>query len=166
MVKTHPFLESHTLLSEEQKDTLIERLQEWYKQELSFLKNKYFYVTAKDKVFLSTVSPEEFPQARVNNVGIYFGTFHDSKRFRLSIEGALLIKPKQNLILVEEKAAKSFLSGENLFEEEGQRFEVTSTCPFQVVVWNNTPIGLVSIKGKELLSYLSKGRKLDFNKVF
>ncbi|NCC70890.1 hypothetical protein EOM09_04875 [bacterium] len=102
---------------------------------------------------------------RINGLGIYFGTFHDELRFRLSIEGSQLLNVEKNYISIGDRAFKSYVAGENLFLNEIDEI-VDNGANFLVVKYDNENIACVSRKNDEFLNYVSKSRKLDFNKVF
>lgn len=145
---------------------LISKLEEWYKCDTSFLNNYYFYIASKDKIYISTINLEKIKINRIQGIGIYFGTMHDNKRFRLSIEGSQLIKPQINYVKINKETCKSYLSAENLFKEETEEINWQNNCPFLIIKYDKYNLGCVSIKGDELLTYMPKSRKLDFNKVF
>jgi ribosome biogenesis protein Nip4 len=130
--------------------------------------NQYsFYKTQRDKVYMTTFSLEENRFKNINSIGIYFGTFHDSERFRLSIEASQYINPIKNyIVLKDHKALQSYLAAENIFEEDIKEKNITNTTPFIIVQYENENLGCVSKKEGYYLSYIPKSRKLDFNKVF
>ena len=145
---------------------LIDTLSLTYGADLSFLKKYHFYIRSKGKVYISSIDISQTNLKRINSVGLYFGTFHDDERFRLSIEGSMLVSPTKNFITINSNSLKSYLSGENLFEKEAKKNNSEEKASFYIVRHNNTSIGCVSLKDGYYLNYVSKGRKLDFNKVF
>ena len=77
-----------------------------------------------------------------------------------------MIIPTKNYIKLDEKAMKSYVTAENLFVEEVEQVEFTSSAPFKIVVYNKDNLGCMSHRDKEFLTYMSKSRKLDYGKVF
>ena len=106
---------------------------------------------------------------RVNSVGLYLGTLVQSDHIRLSLEGSqLLNQAKTNFVVLKEESLSSYVSGENLFFDEIEKEVVTENkAPF-LLVYDLTynVLGTISKKEKEYLNYLSKGRKMNFNRVF
>ena len=147
---------------------LINDLSKDYEDNLDFLNEFNFYSNSKGKTFISKINLANINIERINAIGIYFGTFHDEKRFRLSIEGSRLINPKNNFIKITKEQLKNYLAAENLFIDEIETIKESGTCPFLIVKHENEKLGCVSIKKQNnlLLNYVPKSRKLDFNKVF
>ena len=152
-------------LKKSQVRDLINYLEETYGCNLEELKSYYFYLTGRGKVYLSTLRVDDLELDRVNGVGLYFGTFHDDERFRLSIEGSRLINPKKNYAVLKDEFLKSYLAAENLFEEELEKVSYEGG-DFLIVQIGENNLGCVSKKEKEFLSYVPKSRKLDYDKVF
>ncbi len=145
---------------------LVDNLSNSYGCDLEELKSYVFYVNPRGKVYISKadVRNEEFK--KINGVGLYFGTFHDENRFRLSIEGSGLVSPKKNYVVINSDVLKSYLAAENLFADEVDELNNDGSANFLIVRYNGQSIGCVSLKEKMLLNYIPKSRKLDFNKVF
>jgi len=152
------------LKTSEVKD-LIKKLSYFYDDNLDQLLNYNFYKNKIDKVYIFNGNLDEIDVSSVNFLGLYFGTFHE-ERFRLSIEGSKFVKPKKNFIKLNEKSFQSYITAENLFEEEIEEISIEDNCPFLIVIYENENLGSVSIKEKNILTYMPKSRKLDFNKVF
>lgn len=149
-----------------ERDELLNKLSYFYGQDLSHLKKYYFYILKKEKVHISTIDLEKFWPSRTNVLGLYFGSYHNQDRFRLSFEGSRFITPTKNYVLLNKDCISSFVSGENLFRDEVEEISLEEDCPFLIVRYEGESLGSVSIKDKFILNYLSKGRKLDFNKLF
>lgn len=158
---------SYTLMKQSQIRELITKLSIYYGEEdLEFLKKYNFYLNNKGKVQISKINLNELNIEKINLVGLYFGTYHDENRFRLSIEGSKFLKPKKNYIKLNAKSLNTYLSGENLFKDEVDEINIQDNCPFLIVQYENENIGCMNLKDNVLLTYLSKTRKLDFNKLF
>ena len=169
MVKTTSLsknLPRYSKLKKAQVKELLEKLNIYYNCSVEELYSYSFYITQRDKVYILSTSVEELDLERVNSFGLYFGTFHDNERFRLSIEGSALLKPTKNFVRINEETLKSYLAAESLFKEEVEEMNWQNHCPFLIVCYKDTNLGCVSPKEKELLNYIPKSRKLDFNKVF
>lgn len=158
---------SFTKLEKQEKKKLIFSLEDGYNCELKELFEYNYYVTSKDKVYISSVDPTQLPLNSINSIGLYFGTFHSKDKFRLSIEGTKFVKPKKNyIILKDSKALASYLAAENLFEEDIAEKNIQTGTPYIIVLYNNQQMGCVSNKENYYLTYMPKSRKLDYNKVF
>jgi len=144
---------------------LLEKINKWYGAEISQLRKYSFYVTSKGKLYLSSIAVEELKTKRITGIGMYFGTFPDEKRFRLSIEGSKLIKPKKNYIKLNKKSILSYISGENLFKDE-IKINTDNTAPFLIVQYNEDNIGVTSVSENIINTFIPKGRRLNFNKMF
>lgn len=147
-------------------NNLIDNLSSFYDCDLEFLKGYNFYVRSRGKVYMTQFDINSLDIERINSFGLYFGTFHDDERFRLSIEGSKFVKPKKNFVEIDENTLKSYLAGENLFKDEVKNISWEDRCPFLIVICGDENLGCTNIKDDMLLNYVSKGRKLDFNKVF
>ena len=176
----------YTKLKSSEIKNLIEDLSFFYGDNLDFLKKYSFYKSGADKVQIFNGNLEDLDENRINSLGIYFGTFHNGDRFRLSIEGSKFVKPTQNYVKLNETSFKSYITAENLFKEEVEEISKTGDCPFLIVVYGDENLGSVSIKetsqtsrvsegsgivlnknsSNEILTYMPKSRKLDYNRVF
>lgn len=154
------------LLKKSQVNTLIDNLSNNYGYNLDFLKSYYFYVGGRGKIYISKIDTTNLKLDRINSSGIYFGTFHDEERFRLSVEGTQFVKPIKNYVKINYETLKSYLAAENLFKDEVLELNKEENSTFLIVIYENQNIGCVSLKENMLLNYISKSRKLDFNKVF
>ncbi|MCA9495740.1 MAG: hypothetical protein KC589_02260 [Nanoarchaeota archaeon] len=153
-------------LKKSQVKELIDRLSFLYSCDLEYLKSYNYYLNKGGKLYLSKINLDSLNLDRVNSIGLYFGTIHDNDRFRLSIEGSKFISPKRNYIKLNEVSFKSYITGENLFKEEVEEINWEEQCPFLIVIYNEENLGAANVKDKNILCYVPKSRKLDFNKVF
>ncbi|MBS3108069.1 hypothetical protein J4468_04095 [Candidatus Woesearchaeota archaeon] len=66
----------------------------------------------KDKVYLVSKSFIKISSERlkINNIGVYFGRY-ESNQLRLSIEGTQWIKPKKNVLILDEKQISDWMKG-------------------------------------------------------
>ena len=144
---------------------LLSKLELWYDIDSSFLKEYSFYNTPKGKLYIANVSLEELDLKGITGIGMYFGTFADNDRFRLSIEGSRLIKAKKNFIELNDKSIKSYISGENLFKEE-VKITYSNDSPFVIVKYEEENIGVASISDDLIHTFVPKGRRLNFNRLF
>ncbi len=163
--KSNSYLE---LISDKEKLLLINLLESYYGVKLKDLFKYYFYINRNsNKIFISSVNINDISINRISGIGIYFGSYHDNNRFRLSIEGSKFINPKKNYIEINFKTLQSYLSAENLFIEEVDNMNYDkSSPPFLIVKYNEENIGCISVKNNVLLNYIPKSRKLDYNKLF
>jgi len=146
---------------------LVEKLSLFYGCNLDFLLSYNFYINKnRGKVYISEIDLSSFHVTKFSSVGIYFGSFHDGDRFRLSIEGSTFISPTKNCVKINFDTLKSYLAAENLFKSEVLELDWQDNAPFLIVIFKNEHLGCVSLKDDLLLTYLPKSRKLDYNKVF
>ena len=156
-----------TKFDSKQKEQLMKKLRCYYGDDLEKLKNFYFYFNPRtEKIFVSKIDLEKISINKITGIGLYFGTFHSNDRFRLSIEGSKFVIPKKNFIEIDFEKLKSYLTGENLFQEEVKIENLEKNCPFYIVKYKNENIGCVSLKENIFLNYIPKSRRLDFNKLF
>ena len=154
-------------LKKNQVKELLEKIKFLYECSIENLEKYNYYISNKGKVHVSLHDVDKLNIDRINSIGLYFGTYHDEERFRLSIEGSQLINPKRNFVeLKDENSLKSFLAAENIFKNELKSFNHEDNCPFLIVKYKNYFLGSISPKNYLILNYTPKSRKLDYNKVF
>ncbi len=151
--------------SKENKE-LLKDISLSYDIDTSSLEKYNFYMNKKNKIHVSTIDLSRESLQRVNALGIYIGSMLDSGKFRPSLEGIRLINPRTNVITISEKILASFLAGENLFKDEIESINENNNTPFLGVKFKEDFIGIVGVQEREYTNYLSKSRKMDFNKVF
>ncbi|MDA3855486.1 MAG: hypothetical protein PF569_04460 [Candidatus Woesearchaeota archaeon] len=154
------------LLKKSKKEELVNKLSLYYGDNLEKLKSYNFYMNEKTRKIHMCKLDINIDIRRITNVGIYFGTYHDNERFRLSIEGSQFIKPTKNFLILKEENLKSYLAAESLFTEEIEKFNWQENTPFLIAIYDGENLGCVNIKGKEILNYVPKSRKLNFDKLF
>jgi NOL1/NOP2/fmu family ribosome biogenesis protein len=154
------------ILKKSEINQIVDSLSIAYDFDCNFLKSYYFLIKGRQKVYITNINLKEIDIDRINSTGIYFGTIHDDDRIRLSVEGTTFIKPKKNFIEINKETLKSYLAAENLFLDEVKTINNDETYPFLIVKYETENLGCVSLKENILLNYVSKSRKLDYNKVF
>lgn len=159
------------LLKKSEVKILLDKISQYYNCDISNLENYNFYFNEKnDKIYISTYNVEELGLDRVSNHGLYFGSYHDNGRFRLSIEGSKFVIPNKNYVKISPSSLKSYVAGENLFADEVLELNYDENAPFLVVIYDNGEqfenVGSISVKENFLLNYVPKSRRLDFNKIF
>jgi NOL1/NOP2/fmu family ribosome biogenesis protein len=159
-------MDNLTRLTSSEVKVLLSQLSTWYGIDCTQYESYFFYQSSKERIHISSVDLDQFRDLKVLNCGMYFAKEHDNKRFRLSQEGAQLLQPKKNLLKLTPKGFSSYISGESLFLEEGVEVDCDGTCPFLIAVYDGVYLGCVSRKDPYYLNYISKGRKLDHNRVF
>ncbi len=153
-------------LKKTEKEEIILNLEKNYGSSLSFLKEYNFYMNSKGKTYISKINLSNLNLSRINTIGLYFGTLHENKNFRPSIEGSNIIKPIKNYAVIEDEILKNYISGQDLFAEDINIIDKTDNCQFIIVKNNNNFIGSISIKEKNVFNYIPKSRRLNFNKLF
>lgn len=159
-------MSNNILIKRSEVKSLIEKLSDFYGYDLEFLKSYNFYLRNNGKVYITRIDINSSNIDRINSFGLYFGTFHDEERFRLSFEGSRFIKPTKNYVKLNDVSFKSYITAENLFRDEVEEINWEDHCPFLIVIYNEENLGCVSPKDKMFLNYLAKSRKLDHNRVF
>jgi NOL1/NOP2/fmu family ribosome biogenesis protein len=155
------------ILNSKKKENFILKLESYYNCNLDNLRKFYFYLNEKtNKINIANFNINELDLNRINNFGIYFGTYHNNERFRLSLEGSKFINPKNNFIKLNEKGFKNYIAGENITLDEVEKFNWQDNCPFLIVLYNDDKLGSMNKKDDMFLTYLPKSRKLDYGKVF
>ena len=147
----------------------IKNIEELYQATFKVLP-KQLYINSKQKIYVSTINEIPKHLTRINAIGLYLGTLVDSGHIRLSIEGTQLLNRAQtNFVVLDDNSLASYLAGENLFFEEikEEYLDDTHNTPF-VIIYDilGNALGTISKKEKYYLNYLSKGRKMNFNRVF
>ena len=158
---------SHQKFKNSQKKELILKLEIYYGCKLEELQKYNFYINQRNKkVYILSCNLDNLNLQRISGYGLYFGTFHDDDRFRLSIEGSHFVKPQKNFIEINDEKLSSYISGETLFKDEVKKYDHLDRCPFLIVRHKDESIGCVSPKQNELLNYIPKSRRLHFNKLY
>lgn len=141
------------ILKKKQVKKLISELESHYDCKIE-LKNKIFFKSSKDKVYIISKQFSEINEQklRINNLGLYLGKFQNNY-FRLSIDGAQLIDPKKNVYSLNEKEKELWTKGED--------FEIEKKFSGPIILKYKTDIyGCGIAKGKKLLSTVSKQRRI------
>ena len=156
-----------TQLSAEELTRIISKIETTYNTTFKITPTR-LYINSKNKIYFSTIVQMPANLLRINGIGLYIGTLLDTGEIRLSMEGTQLLKPPtQNYVILKDEFLSSYVSGENLFFDEIEKESEIQTAPFQIVLTSSKDsIGVISKKEKYYLNYLSKGRKMDFNRVF
>lgn len=157
------------LLSEQKQSEIISLIEKMYQTTFRHLP-KGLYINSKKRIYFSTLDFEVHKNMkRVNSLGLYLGTLVNSGHIRLSIEGSqLLYKAKNNFVVIKDEYLSSYLSGESIFFDEiKEEIIEDEKAPFLIIYdSSDNALGTVSKKEKEYLNYISKGRKMNFNRVF
>ncbi len=119
------------------------------------LKNYVVLKTGKkERIWIVNREVLELPieKLRINSLGLYFGRW-DNGKIRLSIEGAMLIKPERNFVKI--KDWKDFVRG----------FDIKVKCncendQYVIVKYKEDTLGIAKYRDGVLENVLPKGRKL------
>lgn len=153
-------------IKKEEKTTIFEQIVENYGAEKEIFEDKNLYINQKNKVYFTHIDIDKILIDRVNCLGIYFGTLTESGVFRLSIEATQLFFPKKNYVKVKKEKFTNYIAGENLFPEDLEEINTDNNVPFLITIYKNKCLGTISIKEDNVQNYLSKARRLEYNKVF
>ncbi len=125
----------------------------------------FFYTNTSGKVFISDIDllNNEF-SCKIINIGIYFGKFQKG-RFRLSTEGCNIVNPKRNYMILKEESLNSFLYGESLLKEDFENPEDVDLSLFLPVKFHDRFLGCVLYNGRFFMNFISKGRRIKYNRV-
>ena len=158
---------TYTKFNNSKKKEFIEKLSQYYGADLKILEKHQFYMNERNKkLYILSCNVDSLEFKNLSGFGLYFGTFHDNDRFRVSIEGSKYIKPTKNFVKINEKNLSSYLSGETLFKKEVEEIDWQDKCPFLIVVYEEEQLGCISPKQDQLLNYVPKSRRLHFNKLY
>lgn len=141
------------ILNKKQIKKLLNELEEIYDYRLE-LKDYIFFKSSKDKVYILSKKFSEIndKELRINNLGLYFGKFQKNF-FRLSIEGAQMIKPKKNYYILDDKEKDLWM--------KGQDFDIKKEYSGPIILFYNDDIfGCGVAKGKRLLNSVPKERRI------
>lgn len=117
------------------------------------LENFIYYINRKRKVWMVSRDFEkiDITGLKVHIVGIYIGTF-EKDGFRLSIEGAQILKPKKGVISLNEKEAWEFVRG----------YDIEKCCKGNYIVlkFGEDILGCGKCKEGKILNYVPKARRI------
>ncbi len=152
-------------LSEDKKNIILKILKSYYVDNVSHLKDLSFFIDSKSKIYIADYNLLNYAKKlKVMNLGLYFGKFHKEK-FRLSQEGCNIVKPVKNYLILKKEALNSFLYGEDLLEEDFDNPNQVDKSIFLPVRYKDKYLGCVLFLNRSYKNFISKGRKVDFNKV-
>ena len=119
---------------------------EFSKDYLFILRDSKIYICSKEFLNLDTKN------VNINTLGLYFCKI-EKDGIRLSIEGSQILKPKKNIIEINEEESRKWLSGSDL--------EISKELKgFLVVKSNKDFIGTGKAKEGKLLNYIPKYRRI------
>ncbi len=158
------------LNSSEIKD-LFQKIEFFYKSDTKNLLNYKFYINRNNgKVYLSNIQINlddlNINSNKIAIIGVYFGTFHEKNRFRLSIEGSKFVSPQENYVELDENYINKYIAAKDLDINEVRNINHNNNCSFLIVKYNNENLGCVTLKNDKLLNYIPKARRLQEDKVF
>ncbi len=120
--------------------------------------NYTMLMSAKDKVYLinSDLQRIDLNNVKIDSIGLYFGEHKDGK-FRLSLEGSMLIgnKLKKNVVELNIDERNQWLKGEALIKDLGEE------AKFLVLKCGDDIIGCGRYKEKRVFNYMPKARRLS-----
>ena len=119
--------------------------------------NYTFLMSAKQKIYVvnSDLQRIDLNSVRIDSIGLYFGEYKDNK-FRLSLEGSMLIgkKLKKNVVELDLKERNEWLKGEAVMKDLGEE------ARFVVLTWKEDIVGCGRYKEKKIFNYMPKERRL------
>jgi NOL1/NOP2/fmu family ribosome biogenesis protein len=136
------------------------------KEILNILKKQFGYsekpdycwlISPKQKVYIvnSDINKIDLNSVRIDSIGLYFGEYKD-KKFRLSLEGSMLIgdKLKKNVVELNVNERNQWLKGEDLIKDLGEE------ARFIVLKNKDDIIGCGRYKEGRVFNYMPKERRL------
>ncbi len=117
--------------------------------EFAFLRNKDdIYIISKD---LAKIDASKF---RINNLGLYFGNIKNNS-IRLSIDATNLFGKflSKSILLLDDSQASYWMRGDDLLID-------SSLTGYVIIKHKNDFLGTGYIKGRTLLNYIPKERRL------
>jgi NOL1/NOP2/fmu family ribosome biogenesis protein len=140
------------LNKKEIKEILKAMEDQWgFKDELDYA----FLKTEKGKIYIANkeVFDIDLEKLKINSIGMYFGELKNG--LRLSIEGSQLIGPKatKNIIELNDKDAKEWLSGIDIDHKSDESV-------FVIIKHNNDFLGTGKAKEGIILNFVPKIRRI------
>ena len=142
------------ILNREQVRQIEDYIEEIYGDKIDLWKFVVVKTGNKERVWIINRDISRIPieKLRINSVGLYFGRW-DRKKFRLSIEGSMMIKPRKNFVEIEDW--KNFVLG----------FNIKKKCncdenEYVIVKYKGDTLGIAKYHNGILENVLPKGRKL------
>ena len=130
------------------------QLKEQFGNEFNF-KDYITFRTPRDRIYSVNreFSEYDFSKVKINNIGLYFLTIVKDG-VRLSIEGSQLFKAKSNVVDLDEKNFRKWMSGEdlNLEFERG----------YVILKHKNEFLGCGRSSGEKIWNYVPKERRVKF----
>jgi len=116
-----------------------------------------FLMSSRNRIYLVSkdISKIDYEKLRLQVVGLYFGEIMENGELRLSIEGSQLIgkEAKKNVIEISDENVKKWLFGNDLGVE-------TECRGFIILKNKNDFLGTGKVKGKEILNFIPKIRRI------
>ena len=156
--KQHSFIKMQTLdiLNTRDKKKILKLLKEQYGFEGEL--NYAFFRGGKGKIFLLSKEFANFDEKKVKiaSLGMYFAqTKNDT--LRLSLEGTQLIGSEcsKNIVDIPKEKQKEWMYGINIDHNETKEY-----TGYPIVRCGNDFMGCTSLKEKELINFIPKGRRI------
>jgi len=113
-----------------------------------------FFENFKSKVYILSKKFGELndKNLRINNLGMYFGK-KEKGGFRLSIEGAQMIKAKKNVLEIDDREVLEWISRNDLKTSEKMN-------GFIIIRNKNDVYGVGKIKEGKVMNFVSKDRRV------
>lgn len=141
-------------LNKKAKKEFLNRISKLFDADTSELEDFEFFVSGK-KIYIaaSDLKKINLNKFKVVSIGNYFAKKENG--LRLSIEGSQIIGPKalKNVLEIDKKELKSWLSGEDLPKE-------SKTTGIFLIKFDKDFFGSGKITGKKILNYVPKARRV------
>ncbi len=113
-----------------------------------------FFISEKKKIYLTTIPARDTSRIIKNfsGIGLYIGRLNDDG-FRPSIEGAQLLRPKKNIISLNEEQLKEWVAGYNI--------KVNEKDGYYIIRYNNETLGPGKVMNGHLWNYVPKERRIQ-----
>lgn len=138
-------------LNSKEKKELFEQLEEQFGVKLKL--DCLFFENSQDKIFILSKDYAKIDTKglRVNNKGMYFAK-REREGLRLTIEGAQILNPKKNIILLNKEQAELWMTGEDIAMQGDQGFVV--------LFFEEDILGCGMLKNNILRNMVPKERRL------
>jgi NOL1/NOP2/fmu family ribosome biogenesis protein len=147
-------MKNFQLLNSKEIKKLNLQLEDQFGNNFEF-KDYIVFRTPKNKVFIINreFGEHDFSKIKINNIGLYFLTI-EGDGYRLSIDGSQLFKPNKNVVELDDKLFKEWMTGENLNLE----FEKG----YIIIKYEGEFLGCGKSTGSKILNFVPKARRVKF----
>ena len=142
------------LLNKKDIKKLNLQLKRQFDNEFDF-KSYLVYKTPKNRVYIvnKEFSKLDKNKLKINNIGLYIFSIEDDG-LRFSIDGSQMFKAKKNIIELNEKQFKEWMTGNNL--------DIKTEEGYYIIKYKDYFLGCGKSSGEKVYNYVPKERRVVF----